>query len=51
MKTKTYVAILTLPVDADVKRRKIYEKTGTVTDYFLKLMTIRFFKKNFFSNH
>jgi hypothetical protein len=39
MKTKSFVPFFTLPVDADVKSRKIYEKTDTVQDYFLKAQT------------
>jgi hypothetical protein len=30
MKTKNVVSFFTLPVDADVKSKKIFEKTGTV---------------------
>jgi hypothetical protein len=30
MKTKSFVPFFTLPVDADVKSRKIYEKAGPV---------------------
>jgi hypothetical protein len=31
MKTRSFVAFFTLPADADVKRRKMYEKKKTGT--------------------
>jgi hypothetical protein len=52
MKTKSVVTFFTLPVDADVKSKKNYEKKlEQYQDYSLILMTIRFFITNFSSNH
>jgi hypothetical protein len=52
MKTENFVSFFTLPIDADVKSRRIYEKKLTqYQHYFLKLMSIKFLMVNFSSNH